>query len=450
MAISIRSLTNYRWDTDPAINQPATIVAEYNDYIQAKYAPVYFRAAPVQIPVFADVFDVRGTLSSKELAIPEPYFSMEKEYLDGIADSVAVYYNRPLHKDSLPAKLCVLWDSASAELHNPFAEDLSTLPRDTSVACNELISVGAKNVDCSDGEYCSNKITVGGLKLSNGVKTAGVGKVYSYSSFEDKGKNVKQGFGASLIDRVAPVLVQASVNKLEKGNLSFNSLEIQLSEPVQLLALENANVGLDFYLNSAGKKSGYASAVEKTANVVTAAIEPSIVTENGKTYIRSMYRTKDLAPAAGDYVRLSGNLANVIWSDVADISSASAESLRSNEDAGYYWNAPTGYDETKRLPSPWVPVIKEGSSNNSEEKSQEGDEEFAEPSFRVKMVGPFQFKIVMDEPVTALQKTYAVMDLQGRVVQRGKITSAETVVPALGSGSYVVRIGIAMRRVNVK
>ena len=454
--ISIRSLTNYRWDTDPAINQPATIVAEYNDYIQAKYAPVYFRAAPVQVPVFADVFDVRGTLSSKELAIPEPYFSMEKEYLDGIADSVAVYYDRPLHKDSLPAKLCILWDSASAEKHDPYKEGFSNVPKDTAISCNELISVGAKNVDCSDGEYCSNKITVGGLKLSNGVKTAGVGKVYSYSSFEDKGKNVKQGFGASLIDRVAPVLVQASVNKLEKGNLSFNSLEIQLSEPVQLLALENANVGLDFYLNSAGKKSGYASAVEKTANVVTAAIEPSIVTENGKTYIRSMYRTKDLSPAAGDYVRLSGNLANVIWSDVADISSASAESLRSNEDAGYYWNAPTGYDETKRLPSPWVLVLKSedvggdnGEGGEGKDIRSDEDEIFADPSFRVKMVGPFQFAIVMDESVPATVKSYAVMDLQGRVVKKGKITSSETVVPALSKGSYVVKVGLGFRHVNL-
>ena len=77
------------------------------------------------------------------------------------------------------------------------------------------------------------------------------------------------------------------------------------------------------------------------------------------------------------------------------------------------------------------------------------DEIFAAPSFRVKMVGPFQFAIVMDESVPATVKSYAVMDLQGRVVKKGKITSSETVVPALSKGSYVVKVGLGFRHVNL-
>ena len=80
----------------------------------------------------------------------------------------------------------------------------------------------------------------------------------------------------------------------------------------------------------------------------------------------------------------------------------------------------------------------------------DSDVDYAKPSFRLKMVGPFKFAIVMNDSVSTTPKSYAVMDLQGRVVQQGNISSTETVVPALSSGSYVVRVGLASRRVNVK
>ena len=42
------------------------------------------------------------------------------------------------------------------------------------------------------------------------------------------------------------------------------------------------------------------------------------------------------------------------------------------------------------------------------------------------------------------------MDLQGRVVRQGAIDGAETLVPALKSGSYVVKVGLGYRRVNIR
>jgi fibro-slime domain-containing protein len=47
-------------------------------------------------------------------------------------------------------------------------------------------------------------------------------------------------------------------------------------------------------------------------------------------------------------------------------------------------------------------------------------------------------------------KTYAVMDLQGRIVRQGVVAGTETLVPNLRSGSYVVRVGADARRVNVR
>ena len=442
--VSVRSLKAYRYDADPEFDNPATVAVEYNDAVGTTYSPIYFRQTPVAYPVLADVFDVRGATPVQKYDIPEPYFSMYYEYLDGIADSVAIYFDRPLHKDSLPSKICVLWDSASAEIHNPYEEGFSNIPKDNLVYCNALISVSRDNVDCSskkDGA-CSNVVTVGGVALSKEVKTAGVGKVYAYSEFQDKGKVVKQGFVGPLTDRIAPVPLRAELFSMKnaKGeSTGRDSLVLTLSEPVVLNTESKKRTSLGFYK-------------PETDLYVTKEIEseldPFITTDGALGKVRFVYNSKKLAPQVGDYVRLMADLDKVYWTDQVKLNNK--ESLRAKADADYHWNSPTAYDEAIRLPSPWVPIVKEGSSDSGEEKSQDGDEEFAEPSFRIKMVGPFQFKIVMDEPATALKKTYTVMDLQGRVVQSGKITSAETVVPALGSGSYVVRIGIAMRRVNIR
>ena len=47
-------------------------------------------------------------------------------------------------------------------------------------------------------------------------------------------------------------------------------------------------------------------------------------------------------------------------------------------------------------------------------------------------------------------RKYVVMDLQGRVVQQGFTTEAEPVVKNLATGTYVVRVGAKVHRVNVK
>ena len=66
------------------------------------------------------------------------------------------------------------------------------------------------------------------------------------------------------------------------------------------------------------------------------------------------------------------------------------------------------------------------------------------------MVGPFQFAIVMDDENVNVQKAFAVMDVQGHVLYRGTVASKEVVVPALNAGSYIVKVGMGFRRVNVR
>ena len=379
--ITIRSQAEYRWDTNPTIHNPATIVAEYNDYVQAFFTPIYFRDPPVPLPILSDVFDVRGSVPPMEYKMPSAYFDMNKEYLDGIGDSVAIYYDRAIHRDSLPTRICFLWDSSSAVEHNPVEEGFSNIPADVSILCNELVPVSKSNIDCTPAEgkpdslaYCTNVIMIGGLKLSENVKTSGSGDVYSYAEFKDKGKLVKQGFKGPLTDRMAPVPLRAEVRTVMKGDemTDLDSLIVVLSEPVKIVTTSNKKTALDFYLNSAvelSDNSRYVSALGGGANVVTAENDPMIsVTENGQGRIKYMYKRGNISPHVGDYVRLGGDLSMVFWSDDVDLTLLGGDTLRAAADAAFYWNSPTAYNETKRLPSVWVPVMGDAEIDVNENK----------------------------------------------------------------------------------
>lgn len=69
------------------------------------------------------------------------------------------------------------------------------------------------------------------------------------------------------------------------------------------------------------------------------------------------------------------------------------------------------------------------------------------PGFTARNISRSTLSIVVPD---ASAKKYAVMDLQGRVVRQGAIDGAETLVPSLNPGSYVVRVGAETRRVNIR
>jgi hypothetical protein len=212
-AVTVRSLVEYRWDIDPVIHYPARIAVVYNDYVQAIYSPIYFRNTPAPLPIDAKVFDVDK---------------------DGVQDSIEITYERPLHRDSLPTKICVLWDETFAQVYNPYSEGFSTNPNDVALSCNELVSYGAYNIDCMnmtevDGTYgyCSDKISLGGLKLSSSVKTSGVGKVYSYTVIQDKGKNIKLGYNCDLVNPNASASLRSKMASLKYGLSKYSVMDLQ-------------------------------------------------------------------------------------------------------------------------------------------------------------------------------------------------------------------------------
>ena len=50
----------------------------------------------------------------------------------------------------------------------------------------------------------------------------------------------------------------------------------------------------------------------------------------------------------------------------------------------------------------------------------------------------------------ARAKRYAVMDMKGQVVSTGTLDNKDTRVKVQTTGSYVVKVGLGYRRVNVK
>ena len=103
-----------------------------------------------------------------------------------------------------------------------------------------------------------------------------------------------------------------------------------------------------------------------------------------------------------------------------------------------------------RLPAPWVKIT-ESTAENKDNKGKDGEEKvYAQPSFRVKMVAPFEFEIVLDEDSPSRARKYTVMDMKGQVISTGMLDSKDTRVKVQTTGSYVVKVGLGYRRVNVK
>jgi fibro-slime domain-containing protein len=69
------------------------------------------------------------------------------------------------------------------------------------------------------------------------------------------------------------------------------------------------------------------------------------------------------------------------------------------------------------------------------------------PGFTVRNSSRSTLSIVTSD---ASAKTYAVMDLQGRIVRQGVVAGTETLVQNLRAGSYIVKVGLGHRRVNIR
>ncbi len=167
-----------------------------------------------------------------------------------------------------------------------------------------------------------------------------------------------------------------------------------------------------------------------------------------------LYNQSSTFPQVGDYISFRSVNGEGLIGDQSDYASApTGDSIRPSSDAAQLWNVSLGYDTETHLPAPWVQITKGTTEEKNDGKNNGKDspeKTFAKPSFRVKMTAPFEFAIVLDESLPSLAKKYTVMDMMGHVVSAGELDSKDTRVKVSTTGSYVIKVGLSYRRVNVK
>ena len=339
--VSIYSTKEYRIADGDVPDNPAKLVitGPAISLMKAKYSPLHFKKPPVPYPVFADIFDARGIKAPTQLNMDEPYFSSSKEYLDGIADSLVIYYNRPFYNnpDSLPNKIVVFWDDG---------EDSVVIEKDVFRA---NMRCGAAAEPKLDDTLCMQRVVIGGVNFSKDVKTTSPGaNLKSYARYSDRGRVKEDAFPGVIVDRVPPFIKAADVRKRDDKT---DILTLTMSEYVVLKDPTLEQKAFTFYLNSAANlKTADQKYVEGVKSVMGATI--------GADKVSLLYSGSDdnPTPHTGDYVRFRAD--NVIWSDSATIS-VLGDSLRSKDDAKYAWNSPTPYNSEDRLPSVWTQVTGE-------------------------------------------------------------------------------------------
>ncbi len=434
--VTIQSSKEYcREEMGPGCRGAATlhVIGPSAALMQATYVNMQFMAPPVPYPLFADIFDVHGATPQKELDIPSKYFSMEQEYLDGIGDSVVVYYHRKFHKDSLPGKIAVFWEN----------DKDSVLFEKDEIAAGAVCGAAAK----LDKEICLPRISLGSKNLSKKVKTSGTGKVRSWAAYTTRGRVVSQSYDGILLDRIAPVIVSAKAFK--SAGAKTMQLKLTFSEPVQKTKVgeQNGDNIFSFYIN-ASKEHHYEDYIPVLPGVAYGDKLDSVQT--------ILYDMNSTYPQAGDYIHVRSVKGEGLlmdqsnYKDMADtlLVAAGFENPRATNETTYNWNYAPGYDATKRLPSPWIKITQGTDEDKDDGKKEE--KVYAKPTFRVVMTGPFEFAIVMDESLPARAKQYAVMDMNGQVVSTGTLDNKDTRVKVTTTGSYVVKVGLSYRRVNVK
>ena len=334
--IAVQSSKVYEKCSEPSCLGAATLhVIGNGALVQATYGNLQFSEPPVPTPIFADIFDVHGETPATELNIRESeYFRMTQEYLDGIGDSVAVYYIRNFHKDSLPDKIAVFWENDKDSVVYEHAE----------IVKGSVCGSAAKLPDTT----CLNRITLGGgKKFSKNVKTDGLGSLKSWATYTARGKKVTSEYSTVVYDRIAPIIVSARAVTDTSGKNGNSRLKLVFSEEVAKTAgAPEGDKVFSFYINS-GNTPVYKDHID--LNGVT------LAQNIGREATLIYSQATGVFPQSGDYIHFRSLGEDGLITDQSEYASApGGDSLRPKDDATFKWNVATGYNAKNRLPSPWV------------------------------------------------------------------------------------------------
>jgi len=310
--------------------------------VHANYVNLQFYKPQVPMPIFADIFDVDGVAPDVDLNVPVPYFDKSKKYLDGIGDSLVVYYDTLFHVDSIPFRIEVFWES-----------DQDSVVFDSTEIRNAVV--------CDNStKRCDNKIVLKGKNLSKNVKTSGKGRLKSWATYKPSPSSdpVTTAFDSDIYDRIAPILISARARTDEKTNTV--QVQVVSSEFLQKTAqgVTEGNNVFSFYINN-GKDRDYAESIDLLKG-------STLGDQLDSAQALSYSQKATLFPQAGDYIHYRSINGTGLIADQSDYATAPEVGLavRPTDDASHNWNVAPGWDSdpSVRLPSPWVLISGEVST----------------------------------------------------------------------------------------
>ena len=340
---------------------------------QASYTNLQFIEPPIPIPQFADIYDVYGkpvdvmNINGKDKN-GNDYFRSDLEYLDGIADSLVIYYHRtfpnlndPDSLNKIPNKIVVYWDEDETDSTEFDATEIRR-----GLTCGSDIGIGAKVNTNLDPEICVNKISLSthgkvgytDRGFSKGVKTSGVGKITSWATFSKaKGATpVTQDYVAPVYDRVAPIIVAARAIA-DNSSSGRAQLKLTFSESVQKTdvgAQQGENV-FSFFVNAENKHE-FRESIDVAQGITYGnkfAIEHTFLYSQDREF-----------PQAGDYIHFRAINGIGLIKDQSEYSNEGLDAIRNaaaalvGETSTTDWNIAPAYDSYVdpfgRVPSPWA------------------------------------------------------------------------------------------------
>ena len=222
--------------------------------VNTTYGNMHFKEPPIPYPTYVYLYDTKGETSKTSLRIPSPYHKEDREYLDGIADSLVIVYHRAFNPDSLPDFICLNWDEKKyfdlVDFEFNSEKHLTSKDRqDSVVTCSDTIG-RAQVLDAYKNRLNDSTLSFSGFKFSKDVKTAGEGKLRSWGTFEDRKQTVVGGFNKGTTDKMPPVIVKARLST-NKKNQEIDAIKFGFSEPLAALDSTKLWNAFAYYMPSA-------------------------------------------------------------------------------------------------------------------------------------------------------------------------------------------------------
>ena len=199
--------------------------------------------------------------------------------------------------------------------------------------------------------------------------------------------------------------------------------------------------------------SSSTSGKSSSANAKSSSSSAKTLSSSGKTTSSSSSRHSGQDPESSSTQNKKSSSSKLSSSSSASgkSSSSNAKSSSSSSKIDSKSSSSTAKSSSSKPASSSSTNAKTSSSSSKAVSSSSAKTSNGEiPDFYVKMIGPFEFEIVMDESVPSIAKKYAVMDMKGQVLTIGELNDKNAYVKVPTRGAYIVKVGLGYRRINVR